>query len=55
MTLQLFYHIDEYKKQEDGSMKRVWKYETTDKNEFDTIRYNLGDRVIKTYKKMKEV
>ena len=51
----VFYHIDEYEKQENGLMKRVWKFKTTSKSEFNTIKYNLSDRIIKTYKKLEGV
>lgn len=49
----LIYYIDEYEKQEDGKMKRVWHFSTTDKNSFNTIKYNLSDRIIRTYTKVK--
>ena len=50
--MRIVYHIDEYEKQENGLMKRVWKFKTTSKSEFDTIKYNLSDRIIRTYKKL---
>lgn len=53
--LTLIYHIDEYEKQDDGTMKRVWKYQTASQDEFETIKYNLSDRTIRTYKKLQVI
>lgn len=52
--LSIIYHIDEYEEQDNGTMKRVWKYQTNSQDEFETVKYNLSDRIIKTYKKLQE-
>lgn len=55
MKLAIIYHIDEYEKQPNGKLKRVWKYKTEDSKEYLTMKYNLQDRIIQTYTKVEEV
>ena len=55
MRLAIIHYIDEYEKQPNGKLKRIWRYKTEDENEYLTIKYNLQDRIIQTYTKVKQI
>lgn len=55
MRLAIIHHIDEYEKQSNGKLKRVWKYKTENTRDFMTMKYNLQGRIIQTYTKVEEV
>lgn len=54
-NLRIVFYIDEYKKQSDGKLKRVNRIRTFNKSDYNTMLYNLSDRLIKNYIKVEEV
>lgn len=55
MRLAIIHYIDEYEKQPDSKLKRIWRYQTENYKEFLTIKYNLQDSIIQTYTKVKQI
>lgn len=54
-NLKIVFYIDEYEKQLDGKLKRVNRIRTFNKSDYNTMLYNLSDRLIKNYIKVEEV
>ena len=54
-NLRIVFYIDEYEKQLDGKLKRVNRIRTFNKSDYNTMLYNLSDRLIKNYIKVEEV
>lgn len=54
-NLRLAFHIDIYDKDEKtGKLVRTDKIKTYSKSEYDTMCYNLSDRIINKYTKIEE-
>lgn len=54
-NLRIVFYIDEYEKQLDGKLKRVNRIRTFNKSDYNTMLYNLSDRLVKNYIKVEEV
>ena len=54
-NFRIVFYIDEYEKQIDGKLKRVNRIRTFNKSDYNTMLYNLSDRLIKNYIKVEEV
>lgn len=54
-NLRIVFYIDEYEKQSDGKLKRVNRIRTFNKSDYNTMLYNLSNRLIKNYIKVEEV
>lgn len=54
-NLRIVFYIDEYEKQSGGKLKRVNRIRTFNKSDYNTMLYNLSDRLIKNYIKVEEV
>ena len=54
-NLRIVFYIDEYEKQSDDKLKRVNRIRTFNKSDYNTMLYNLSDRLIKNYIKVEEV
>lgn len=55
VNLKLQYCIDLYEKDYNGKFKRTEKLKTFNKSEYETMLYNLSDRVKNNYVKLVEV
>lgn len=54
--LRLAFHIDIYEKDEiTGKLVRTNKIKTYSKSEYDTMCYNLSDRIINKYTKLEVI
>ena len=54
-NLRLAFHIDVYDKDEKtGKLVRTDEIKTYSKSEYDTMCYNLSDRIINKYTKIEE-